>query len=239
MHQGGTGHRNALVHRASRPSHLSRRDDNVPHRRRPDHAPNHPVHVTLRVRHDVPRLRHRKLYAALRAGFRGGRDRFGFRLIHYSVRSKHIQLICEAEDRRALTRGMQGLNIRLAKRLNRAMGRRGPVFADRYSARDVKTPRETRLALRRVLVYHARHRVSAAGPDGYSSGVAFDGWKYPVRDMRLLGSADATTVVPPRTWLLTVGWRVFGGPLWWVVHRRRPPDVFDTWETCVADLAAS
>lgn len=210
----------------------------VPHRARPAHARTHPVLVTLRVRHDVPRLRQGKAYAALRVAFRGGRDRFGFRLVHYAVLSNRINLICEADDRRALSRGMQGLNIRLAKRLNRAMGRRGTVFADRYHARDLRTPQETRRALRYVLLNHVRTGVPSDGPDAYSSGPTFDGWKWAVRDMRVLASADPNTVVRPRTWLLTVGWRMGRGPLSWAVPHRRPRDAILEWRATAGELAA-
>ena len=34
-------------------------------------------------------------------------------------------MIVEAEDEKAFARGMQGLNIRIAKALNRVMGRHG------------------------------------------------------------------------------------------------------------------
>ncbi len=169
-----------------------RSSDRVAHGIRPPHARSHPVHVTLRVRSDVPRLRRGHAFAALRVAFRGGRDRFGFRLVHYSVQSSHLHLICEADDRRALSRGMQGLAIRMAKRLNRAVGRRGSVFADRYHARALTTPRETRLAMRYVLLNHVHHGSAALGPDIYSSGPTFDGWKYAISDMLIVDASDGT-----------------------------------------------
>ncbi|TAJ14476.1 MAG: hypothetical protein EPO68_12715, partial [Planctomycetota bacterium] len=49
---------------------------------------------------------------------RAGADRFGFRLIEYSVQSNHVHLLVEVPDRHALTRGAKGLFVRLAKQLN-------------------------------------------------------------------------------------------------------------------------
>ena len=63
-----------------------------------------------------------------------------------------IELVCEAADRNALARGMQGFEISAARALNRAAGRRGRVFADRYRARILMT----RPALRAALAELAR-----------------------------------------------------------------------------------
>src|SRR5262245_38873287 len=90
----------------------------VPHRPRP--AINKPfaAHVTLKLLHRFESLRARKLYARVRRAFVAGCDRFGFRLVHYSVQRDHIHLIAEAEDRASLSRGLQGLAIRIAKGIN-------------------------------------------------------------------------------------------------------------------------
>ena len=66
--------------------------------------------------------------------FLAGKERFGFRLVHYSVQSTHLHLVCEAKHRAALSRGMQGLLIRLAKGLNKAWGRKGAVWAEQVVA---------------------------------------------------------------------------------------------------------
>jgi hypothetical protein len=53
---------------------------------------------------------------------------------------------------------MQGLGVRLARAINRAMGSRGKVFSDRYHDRILRTPREVRFALRYVLLNARKHR---------------------------------------------------------------------------------
>jgi len=102
----------------------------------------------------------------------------------------------------------------MAKRLNRAVGRRGSVFADRYHARRLTTPRETRLAIRYVLLNHRHHAPGAAGPDPHSIGPSFGGWKHQIRDMVLLATADPRTIARPKSWLLHVGSRR-DGPISW------------------------
>jgi REP element-mobilizing transposase RayT len=79
------------------------------------------------------------------------------RIVHFSVQGNHIHLLIEAADNDALERGMRGLTIRVAKALNRVMARRGPVFADHYHSRIVRTPTEAARALNYVLHNHAHH----------------------------------------------------------------------------------
>jgi REP element-mobilizing transposase RayT len=150
-------------------------------------------------------LRSKGVYAALRAAFAAGCDRFGFRLTQYSVQKDHIHMIAEAKDGRALARGMQGLLIRVAKALNRVWGRRGSVFPDRYHERALRTPREVRSALAYVLNNARRHGLRLAqGMDFFSSGPWFDGWR---ETFRTRGVPQTRPVATGRTWLLRTGWR--------------------------------
>ncbi|HEU4420409.1 MAG TPA: hypothetical protein VFT55_15845, partial [Planctomycetota bacterium] len=126
-------------------------------------AARFPAHVTLKLLRGLPRLRSKREYAALRAAFAAGctgcaRATSGsFRLCHYAVLNDHLHLLVEAQDRLALSRGLQGLAIRIAKALNRLWRRRGTVFADRYHDRILKTPREVRNALCYVLGNGKKH----------------------------------------------------------------------------------
>jgi REP element-mobilizing transposase RayT len=108
------------------------------------------VHITVRLRDGLPNLRRRDVYAVLRRAFRLGKDRFHFRLAHFSVQHHHVHLICEAPTATALGRGMQGLGIRIAKGINRVRDGKGPVFRERYHAHELRTLTETRRALRYV-----------------------------------------------------------------------------------------
>jgi REP element-mobilizing transposase RayT len=200
----------------------------VSHLRRPNHSRHHPLHVTLRLLSGVPSLRVSNLFAPVRAALAAARERLGFRLVHFSVQSNHLHLIAEAEDARALSRGVQGLSVRIARAVNRRLQRRGRLFADRYHARALKTPRSVRLALRYVLLNARKHVRSQQGsrvlpcrevPPGFvdarSSAPWFVGFSRPeglafgVAAARLEWARTSGTSEPPvaapRSWLLRRG----------------------------------
>jgi REP element-mobilizing transposase RayT len=108
----------------------------VEHRVRPVVKPRTPAHITLRVAKHVWNLRTRRCFSVIHSAFckasAHGIARESFRLIHYSIQGNHLHLLVEADDRAALMRGAKGLSVRLARALNRVMGLRGQVFADRY-----------------------------------------------------------------------------------------------------------
>src|SRR5262245_4960041 len=184
-------------------------------------APRFPAHVTLKLRKGLPRLRSKNEYAALRSAFAAGCTGTAraasvgtFRLCHYAVLNDHLHLLVEAQDRRALARGVQGLCIRIAKALNRLWRRRGTVFADRYHDRILKTPREVRNALCYVLGNGKKHAAEGrevrvhAVIDTFTSAPWFDGFREPVRVRGL--EAIVRPVTGARTWMLTIGWRRHG-----------------------------
>ena len=175
----------------------------VPHRRRPKLSSRHPVHATWRVLPHVWNLRSRRCFVRIARSFERGRDRFGFRLVHFSVQGNHIHLVVEASDKRALARGMQGLGVRIAKALNRLMQRKGTVFADHYYARILRSPTQVASALAYVLLNFVHHFPEEAARFGGDLRDPFSSaWRERGRDPR---------VVPARTWLLAIGWRVRAG----------------------------
>ncbi len=143
----------------------------VVHRKRPLLKARFPVHVTWRMGEGVWQLRTRRCFTALARAFWGGCNRFGFRLVHYSVQGNHVHLLVEAEDERALSRGMNGLGVRVAKGLNRVMRRRGRVLEDRYHGHILRTPTEVRRA-RNYLLQNAKRHIGLRAPDPYASRVA-------------------------------------------------------------------
>jgi|SRR5712671_369990 len=191
------------------------------HRQRATLASRFPVHVTVKLRQGLPRLRQRAEYATLRAAFAAGcrgtvsAARAGdFRLCHYAVLNDHLHLLVEGRDRTALSRGLQGLLIRIAKALNKTWGRRGRVFADRYHDRILKTPREVRNAIRYVLANGRKHAAEgrevavAAAIDSFTSAPWFDGFRETIRVRGL--EAIVRPVTAARTWMLAIGWRRHG-----------------------------
>src|SRR5262245_40953917 len=111
----------------------------VPHRVRPEHKKANPVHVTLRAR--ISELRDFPVFEAVEAALAKSSKSF-FRVCEYSVQRNHIHLIVEADGTVALSRGMQGLVARLAKAINRAVHRKGSVFADHYYAHALRPRRK-------------------------------------------------------------------------------------------------
>ncbi len=208
------------------------RFDYVVHRTRPFHERRHPVHVSTRVVAGLPSLRGRRLWAAVHRGFvfgcvfgseDGSPRRAVFRIVHFSVQGQHIHLVCEAADRQGLSRGVQGFKVRVAKAVNKAMGRRGAVFTDRYHARTITTPTQCRHTLSYVLsnqrhhAYAERASYPAGRVDPCSSALTLTGWT--VARVRSWANApptpldDRPAVAPPSTWLLRGGWQRGGGPI--------------------------
>ena len=174
----------------------------VSHRVRPALADRHPVHVTVRVRTGLPNLRRPEARAVIALALARSAERFGWRLVHYSIQTTHMHFIAEARDERALSRGMQGLSVRVARALNKLWNRTGSVFADRFHARALCTPREIRCALLYVLQNARRHGLRLLGIDPCSSGAWFDGWAG-----RVAVPARTPAAVEAKTWLLRIGWR--------------------------------
>jgi REP element-mobilizing transposase RayT len=196
------------------------RFDYVPHVRRPFLERSHPVHVSTRVRDGLPSLRGRLLWKAVRRAFVRGCARPRFRIVHFSVQGQHLHLLCEASDRGALARGVQGFKVSAARGVNRACGRQGTVFRDRYHTRTLRTPAECRHALAYVLnnqrhhAYEEHASYPRATVDPCSSAMFFDGWTVRPRPWAAEPAAGTgPPVAPARTWLLQVGWRRGGGPI--------------------------
>ena len=194
----------------------------VSHKPRPPLASRFPVHAGLKVARDLPSLRSHKVAKTIERALWAGCRREGFRLVHFSIQKRHLHLMVEAKDAQGLSRGMQGLAVRVARRLNKQLGRRGKVFVDRYFSRILRTPSETRNCLVYVLNNARRHDVERdrrgeiiarrfreeRWVDPCSSGRYFDGW----RGARGSPPDAEAPVAPPGTWLLSAGWlRARGG----------------------------
>jgi REP element-mobilizing transposase RayT len=143
------------------------------------------VHVTLRVLPQVWNLRSRRSFSVLGRALSRGCDRFGMHICEFSIQGNHLHLVAEAADARALSRGMQGLSIRIAKGLNDVMGHGGRVLADRFHARILRTPTEVKHVVHYVRNNRGIHRARSSetavvqGNDPYSSASADHGVMLP------------------------------------------------------------
>ncbi|HEX3473481.1 MAG TPA: transposase [Kofleriaceae bacterium] len=166
----------------------------VAHRSRGEWTRPMPLHVTLRMAPHVYHLRSRRSFRVIAAALRVGGDRFDVRIVEFSVQGNHIHLLVEAANRRALARAIQGLSIRVAKGLNRMMGRSGRVFDDRYHARVLRTPTEVRHAIHYVRDNARKH--AAERGETYAPGY--------VDPYASVGAPDLG-LPPAKTWLFREG----------------------------------
>ena len=174
----------------------------VSHRPRAAFRRRMPVHVTMRVAERVWNLRSRRSFRVIRAALEVGADRFGVRVVQFSVQGNHLHLLVEAPDGAALARAMKGLSVRLAKGLNRMMGTQGRVLDDRYHARVLATPTEVRRAMQYIRDNAKQH--AAARGEHYSAGY--------VDPYSSEAPAAGLTLPAATTWLVREGWRRGAGP---------------------------
>ncbi len=204
------------------------------HEKRPELKGRFPVHVVLRVHDDMGSLRKRFMYSALREATiavamreLAFKEHGAFRIVHISIQRDHVHLLVEADDKVALSRGMQSFQISAAKHMNRAISvkrqlevrRRGTVFPDRFHQEIITTRKQARHTLNYVLNNWRKHQEDRGDQqrtwkvDPFSSGAQFGGWKelegkvvmWPVRE-----TYDPLVVYLPRTWLPTRGWQIYG-----------------------------
>ncbi|HEX4384101.1 MAG TPA: transposase [Myxococcales bacterium] len=140
----------------------------------------------------VGNLRTSARLAVIKQALHDASGHFGMQVVHFSLQANHLHLVVEAESARELSRAMKGLAVRVAVALNRLAKRRGTVFADRYFARVLESPRAVAHALRYVFEnyrHHARGAVAWSWRDPYASSA-----QVPLRQ--------------PAVWLLRVGWKI-------------------------------
>ncbi len=163
----------------------------VSHKARPRFEKAAAVLATLRVAKGVWNLRSRRCFGVIERSFADARERFGLRIIEFSVLGNHLHLVVEADSSRSLSRGMQGLCVRIARGLNRVMERHGTIFDDHYHARLLHSPTLLVRAIAYVLGNHEHHYGPSRGDDPFSS----------------LACHRPAVLSSPKTWLIRQGWR--------------------------------
>jgi REP element-mobilizing transposase RayT len=161
----------------------------------------------MRAVRRLPSLRKQIVFGEIRRAF-APTVRAWFRIVHFSVQVDHVHLLVEADDKRSLSRGLIGAATRLARAVNRVLGRRGHVWDDRFHARALKSPREVRNGIVYVLMNAKKHIPGAPNLDPCSSAGSFTGWRVPPS----VGppAIEEPVTQPPATWLLRTGWQKHG-----------------------------
>ncbi len=141
-------------------------------------------------------LRSERSYRVIDESIRCVRGATGFQVVHFTVLGNHLHLIVEADGPGLLAGGMRSISVRLARGLNRMMGRRGPVLEDRYHAHVLRTPAEVRNAVRYVLgnfESHAVRRGERASTKGWIDPYSSAAEKQPRTEQPALFPEPATS----------------------------------------------
>ena len=164
-----------------------------------------PQHLTIRMERGLPSLRTRKFSRVFASAIVRARS-FGLHIREFAIESNHLHLIAETDSTVALAKGMASLCARITWWCRKF--RKGSIFAGRFHSRPLRTPRETKTALRYVLFNHAKHLGVRPFVDVYSSASSFELLHELVPEFR---SKKARTLLrfclgKPTSWLLSVGW---------------------------------
>ena len=184
------------------------------HSTRPRVTRHQPVHVSLPIEKVVGRMRTRAGYRAVRRGIAVCMGRVDMRIVQASIQANHVHLLVEADDERALSRGLRAFMTACARSINAQRARTGRVFAGRYCMTLVTSPRQARNTLAYVINNWRRHRddrgataTRIAAIDPYSSGARFDGWADAPERSEMPAGYEPLPVKGACSWLLTIGWR--------------------------------
>ncbi|MDB5218815.1 MAG: hypothetical protein JWO86_6742 [Myxococcaceae bacterium] len=111
------------------------------HRARKPHDPQKPLAVTLPRAKGLPSLRSAQLLRVVRGAIveTAEAELEGFRIVLFSIGPAQVDFVIEADDVPALTTGLRSLSVRIAMRINNALGRTGQIFRDRYRSRSLAT----------------------------------------------------------------------------------------------------
>jgi len=192
----------------------------VPHRKRAKFGGSALI-VTVHQLDGLPNLRTQKVMGVFQKALAIAKDRFGCRVLQFTLLGNHVHFMVEAPDEKSLGRAMKGLLVRLAKALNKLWGRKGHVFERRFHSVVVSTMRQVHRALRYVLLNARKHSSLPPGfVDQCSSAPWFRGFTRPEAlafgataarsDWARSSGKEEPPVAAPRSWLLRVGYQRAG-----------------------------
>jgi REP element-mobilizing transposase RayT len=118
-------------------------------------------------------VRRAATFEVIRNCFKAVNNHLGMRIHHYCVMSNHMHLVVKAPSKDALGKAMKGLNIRIARSLNKLWNRTGSILAERYHVAIVRAQARYRKALKHLINYvlnsAIHHGLHLKGPDPFCS----------------------------------------------------------------------
>lgn len=185
----------------------------VAHTAREEFSRHHPLNITVRILDEVGHARNLPVFRAVAAAMVVVQSRTDFRICHLSIQGNHLHLVCEADSRDALSSGMIAFKTSAGRRINKALGRSGEVFEDRYHVEVIRSVAQLRNTLCYVLNNWRKHgadRGEVSRVDPYSTGYHFPGWAEPDIPKPVVAppGSDILPYTPPRTWLLREDWKL-------------------------------
>lgn len=117
----------------------------VSHRKRPRFAGRAAVHIVLRFLDRID-LRSAGVRRVIGEALEEGRGRIGLHVVEVRAKGGQLHLLAEAEGTHGLSRGTQGLTIRIARGLNRLDGARGGVYGDHFEGLVLRSTGEVEAA---------------------------------------------------------------------------------------------
>ena len=171
----------------------------VPHRRREAFGGGTLI-VTVHLLDGLPSLRTQPVLEVVLEAMRVAKERFGCRVLEFTLLENHVHFLVEAPDEKALGRFMKGMLVRLSKALGKLWGRQGCVFERRFHCTRVTTMRQVHRGLRYVLNNARKHgiEIPPGQPDPFSSAAWFRHW----RERRPPFRTDESPVAPPQISIL-------------------------------------
>jgi hypothetical protein len=138
---------------------------------------------------------------AVSAAIEKASQRHDFAVLSVVIRSKRLELVVAADHHVALARGMQGLQVSAAKRINAAVGRSGVVFPDRYRIVGTSSARGASPA-RPVPTQPVQHQTVAQG-NPFGGKANLNSPRYPIAgkdEQRTLKQTVLIGLLNPRRW---------------------------------------
>lgn len=170
-----------------------------------------PLHATWRLKKGLSGLRCEEFFDVFKKASLEA-QKFGLRLLHFSIQGNHLHLIFEARNNETLAQGMRSFGGRIGKAIRRKAGGVGSVFDGRYHLHAIATVSEMKNALAYVLQNTAKHSKLLNHLDRYSSAPYFDKWRKLLSKQcgPLLVDHEAAPLprylCEPRSWLAREGW---------------------------------